>query len=313
MATHVFVAACALSSLAAAAMAMDESRRVTSVIDSYPSASPDGRRLVFQSNRSGTSQIHVMNLDGSELRRLTDVRIGARTPKWSPDGREIVYTIGTDDTSDIWLMAADGSAAHALIEAPGDDSHPQWTPDGAAIVFNSSRTSPPAHGKEAVEWDDVFMVRRDGNGLRQLTHCHAICTYPSLAPDGRRMAYRRVVNVAGFDWSLANSAVNSEVVVANIDGSDERNLSNNAAFDGWPAWSPDGTWIAFASNRAGPANTGQIYLVHPDGSALHAISSGHWSRVQPAWSRDARTLYVYEGQESGALEFGAIAALDVAP
>jgi Tol biopolymer transport system component len=99
--------------------------------------------------------------------------------------------------------------------------------------------------------------------------------------------------------------------VANSDGSGEINLSKSAAFDGWPSWSPDGTRIAFSSNRAGPANVGQLYLVNVNGTGLQQLTGGPWSHVQPAWSHDGTMIYAYRNQETADYEFGDVVVIGV--
>jgi TolB protein len=294
----------------AAGQGMDAAKPVAAVIDAYPSASPDGKRVLFHSNRDGSNQVYVVAADGSGLKRLTDHPGGSLTPKWSPDGATIVYARGSNETSDLWLMDADGSHQRPLVVTPGDDSHPQWTPDGQAIVFNTSRPATADDG-EATTWEDIHIVQRDGSGMKRLTDCKATCTYPSLSPDGKRMVYRRVERTPGYDWSLKDIPRNSEVFVADIDGGNAKNLSSDPAFDGWPAWSPDGQWIAFASNRARAMQAGQVYLIHPDGSGLTQLTSATWSHAQPAWSRDSRSLYAYRFQESADSEYGMVAKVPV--
>jgi tricorn protease-like protein len=109
----------------------------------------------------------------------------------------------------------------------------------------------------------------------QLTH--SINIDPSMSPDGKRVAFRRIVGEN-----------NSEVFVASSDGSDAKNLTNSPSFDGWPAWSPDGYSIAFASNRN---SSYEIYVMNPDGSEVRKVAGTEGRATAPQWSRDSKTIY----------------------
>jgi len=287
--------------------------RLTNVVSAYPAPSPRGDRVVFQSNRTGRWELFLIDPDGTGLEQLTDEAGDNVTPAWSPDGRKIAFAASPDGQSDIFVMNADGTEKVRLTDHPGDDSHPHWTADGRRIVFNSSRATPDPAAGWLDQWHEVFSIGVDGADLRRLTSHRAVTTYPSASPDGRRLVYRRIVRTAGFAWDLRNIEVNSEVFVSDVDGSNETNLSDSAAFDGWPAWSPDGRRIAFASNRAGPANVGQIFVVDADGSNLVQVTSGPWSHVQPAWSHDGERIFAYRNVETEEYEFGDVVVIDAPP
>jgi TolB protein len=127
----------------------------------------------------------------------------------------------------------------------------------------------------------------------------------------KHIVYRKVVDGPAFQWDLSTIGRNSEVFVANADGSNEVNLSKNAAFDGWPAWSPDGKRIAFSSNRAGPANTGQIFVVNADGAGLRQITGGPAGFAQPSWAWDGRRIVAYQNWETAEYEYGNISVIEV--
>ena len=308
----VFIAITAVvSSSLADELTFPEPERITNVMNSYPCASPDGSRIVFQSNRTGRWELYVMNRDGTEIRQLTDRPGDNVTPSWSPDGATIVFAATIDDNSDIYAIPAEGGRIRRLTEHPGDDSHPHWSSDGKRIMFNSPRTTPDLSVGWMEQWHEVFSMNADGGEKRQHTNHKTVCTFASYSPDGTKMVYRKITNTSGFSWDLSNRPRNSEVFIADIDGSNEVNLSNSAAFDGWPVFSPDGKRVAFSSNRAGPANVGQLYIVDIDGADLGQVTSGPWSYAQPSWEPGGRSILAYQLQETASYEFGDVTRVTV--
>lgn len=288
---------------------------LTGTRDSYPALSPDGRTLLFHSNRSGRQAIWAADGDGSNPRILFDAsEIGTDpgTPSWSPDGRRIAFAMtpvgATDENeSEIYTIRADGAGLTRLTNTPGDDSHPRFSRSGR-IYFNSARGTPDLAEPWGRQRIDIYSMNADGSGLRRHTTCSGVCTYPSPSPDERFIAFRAVTESPALSWDLSPGRANSEVMVVAADGGEPVNISNDPAFDGWPVWSPDGRWIVFASSRARVARTGQIYAVRPDGTGLRAITAGPLSHVQPSFSPDGTRLFVNRNVEGEAYEFGQIAA-----
>ena len=295
------------------------SASLTSVRDGYPDMSPDGRQVLFHSNRSGRQAIWVMGADGSNPRLLfdrPDLGTNPGTADWSPDGRRIVFAMtptgSTDENeSEVYVMAADGTDVRRLTETPGDDSHPRWSRDGR-IFFNSARATPDLKAPWGRQWIDIYSMAADGSGVRRHTDCRSVCTYPSPSPDGRFVTYRRIVDTLGQNWDLLPGSRNSEVFVTPLDGSLSVNVSNSPAFDGWPTWSPDSKWVVFASNRDKVAYTGQIYAVRPDGKDVRRLTEGLWSRVQPSFGAGGEQMLVYESIENAEFELGHVARVAVA-
>jgi TolB protein len=284
-------------------------KRLTNVKDAYPMLSPDSSRVLFQSDRTSDWEIYTMKPDGTELVRVTNSPGADATAIWSPDGKRIVFASERDaGDSEIYVMSADGSGVRRLTRQPGDDSHPHWSPDGARIVFNSARATPDLSADWSKQHIEIFTMAADGSDVRQITRFKTVSTYPSFSPDGRKIAFRRVTDEPGMQWDLTLGARNSEVFVMDADGSNPVNLSKSAAYDGWPTWSPDAGRIVFSSNRAGPANIGQLYAVDVDGRNLQKLTDGPGSFVQPSWSRDGRRIYAFQHWETE--EFGNLVVLE---
>src|SRR5438093_2165734 len=102
----------------------DQKRLTTSPgTDSFPSWSPDGSRIVFESTRAGNTDIYVMNADGSDQRPLVADPAVDFAPHWSPDGQQIAFTSNREGDPEIYLVRADGSSLIQLTNnSPQEDS-----------------------------------------------------------------------------------------------------------------------------------------------------------------------------------------------
>jgi Tol biopolymer transport system component len=122
-----------------------------------PQFSPDGSKIVFASDRSGSPEIWVSDSAGRNLRQLTE-NTGSGSPRWSPDGRQIVYDSLIDGNAEICVINADGGPPRRLTTDPAEDIVPSWSHDGQWIYFCSNRTGSqqiwklPAAGGQAVQF-----------------------------------------------------------------------------------------------------------------------------------------------------------------
>lgn len=104
--------------------------------DTSPAWSPDGTRIVFESERDGGREIWVMNSDGSGAIRLTSSDFGSRQPAWSPDGSKIAFSRAVSSSgSAIFVMNADGSNVTRVTGELDVAAEPAWSPDGRKIAF----------------------------------------------------------------------------------------------------------------------------------------------------------------------------------
>lgn len=296
-----------LAAFTAIALAAADPSPVTTVRDSYPAVSPDGETLLFHSNRSGRIALYRADIDGGNVRLFLDSVEDPVTPAWSPDGAMIAFAGTVDGQSEIFVADADGTNVRRITNDPGDDSHPHWSSDGR-IFFNSPRMTPDPSADWSDQWHEIFSMRPDGSDVVKHVACQTVCTFPTPSPDGEHLTYRKVIDGPGLSWDQTMGARNSEVFVSKLDGSGERNLSNDPAFDGWPVWTPDSQYVVFASNRDGRPNVGQIYAVSPNGGDPFALTDEVWAHVQPSLSPDGERVFTFRFIETADYEFGHISA-----
>lgn len=202
--------------------------------DFSPSVSPDGATIAFTRAIPGEPPfVHLVGMDGSGLRRLTDGRGAEISPAWSPDGTRIAFAREVKGRFDLFVCAADGSGLTQLTHTPkADDDMPTWTPDGLQVTYT----------RFADDDENVWVVDSDGSNARAFLVGEHEDSSPAWSPDGARIAFVRDGRIAIFG---------GETVELITDGGSLK--------DAGPSWSPDGSRIVFTRDP------GSVFVVGPDG------------------------------------------------
>jgi len=289
--------------------------------DREPVWSPDGGRIAFSSDRSGSYDIWVLTIATGALRQITNAASNEFMPSWRSDD-VVAYVSDRRDRPGIYSAPAAATGAGETLVAASDGAlaAPAFGP-GGAVAFNAiagSRSRLMVSGAERVDGrniadqdEDVFPFRpqwlpngdvlytADGKIKRRpaaggaartiefsadvsftrpafvpkrhrfdLTGAQPVrgVVYPAISPDGRRVAF----------------AALGDIWVMDVDGAPRR-LTNDAALDTAPAWSPDGRSLAYCSDRAGGMN---IWIRDVQSGADRQLTRIATAATLPAWSRD---------------------------
>jgi TolB protein len=163
-----------------------------------------------------------------------------------------------------------------LTDGKANDGWPTWSPDGRRIAFESDRGG---------NWD-IWIINVDGSGLTNLTRSPEVERFPAWSPDGKRLAFTSDRSGNWDVWGL-----NVEQTLQGPGNSQPRNLTKNPSRERYAMWSPDGTKIAFNTNRDGNQ---EIYVMNADGSNPVNVSKSPESIEGLAdWSPDERRLVLY--------------------
>ena len=240
-------------------------RNITSHIGSsrhetQPAWSPDGRQIVFASSADtyAPTDLYVIDMDGRNLRRLTDFPGGEFSPAWSPDGRRIAFVSYRLNNLDISVMDADGSHVRQLTDSPLIDDSPAWSPDGRQIAFHSTR-----YGVDGSVVDTIYVMDADGSNERRLIEGYHS---PAWSPDGTQMAL-----LSGWEGHLYVM----DVADGKLSSFDITGLQSALA------WLPESRRIAYVSTRC--FCLPEVYVLDMERGIERRLYYGGVSGYIPAW------------------------------
>jgi TolB protein len=221
--------------------------------NAYPRLSLDGKKILYQSNRTGKWQLYIMDISTKAQERITNDSFNNNFQDWSPDNKWIAFVSDREGNEEVYLMKSDGSDLKRLTNDPGRDIHPYFSPDSKYILFNSTKE------KESF---DIYRYTIATGKIEQLTNSDDDETCARYSPDMKSMVL------------LRNNMKTDDVFVMNTSNFLMKNVSNTSTYEhGWPVFSNDGKWVYYSSMEGG---TYSIYRIRPDGSERQQLTQAKY-------------------------------------
>ncbi len=220
--------------------------------DSSPMISPDGKQLVFTSERIGWWKIWKMDLATKELKQLTFNGSAAYSPNWSPNSKRIVYTSQENGNQEIFTMNEDGSEKQNITNSQNSETMPFWANDG--FIYYSSQEK------------GIYQIARckpDGSNKTVITETSGDKLMPQLSSDQKEILY------------YGNEDGNMEIYLYNIASKSSIRLTNHSLMDIRPRWSADNTKIVF--ERGNKKDNQHIFIMNRDGSQQKQLTFEHYN------------------------------------
>jgi len=224
--------------------------------DDQPALSPEGDRVVFVSNRDGNHELYVIGADGKGLRRLTNTPYSEIDPSFSPDGRWVIYTAMAEGDKDIWRLNVATGETEVLVTGEGDQFMARAGSDGSLVYVEDGG-------------DNEILLLKDGV-RKNLTRAPGLDTMPSFSADGKTVYF---VSNRGGDYDL---------MAVGRDGSGLREVIALESSEGRASPSPDGNYLAVASDKDGDL---EIYIFSPAGELLEQLTENEYEDYEPFWSK----------------------------
>ncbi len=248
-------------------------RYAADILSQFGGKSLVGTRIVFVSDRTGSKEIWVMNWDGTGQKQLTHYGSISTFPSASPDGRMVAFTTYASGTPAIQIFSLDSGRKLPFYNQQASlNSFVTFTPDSKNIIFSST-----AHGGAA----QLYGASVEGSGFHRITASGAIEVEPKINPK----TGADLVDVSGRSGL-------PQIYRMSIEGTDVQRLSAGTGEATNPAWSPDGTHIAFAWTRGFEPGNYNIFVMDVSSQQTTQLTANEGRNENPSWAPDG-THIVY--------------------
>lgn len=222
--------------------------------DFDPAISPNGRDIVFTSNRANNNNdIFAVGSAGGSVVNLTNHSANDGWARWSPDGRQVVFHSNRDGNFEIYVMNWDGGSPTRLTEYPGIDQYPDWSPNGQEIVFRRDT--------------DIHVMHLESREVRRLTTATPLNQMAVWSPNGQQLVFMSARD--GYP-SVFLMGANGEAQT-NLTPKDPGDLNEHWVSRA-PSWSRNGRQIYFMSSRPSTGFDTELFVINRDGSGLTRLT-----------------------------------------
>ncbi|OHB72757.1 MAG: hypothetical protein A2W23_05110 [Planctomycetes bacterium RBG_16_43_13] len=260
-------------------------------------------------------EIHIIDADGKNERRLTKNPVGDTEPAWSPDAKRIVFVSNRDKNDELYIIEIETGKITRITNNTAIDCQPSWSPDGKHIAFVSDRRKK--------NWD-IYIMDTDGKNVKQVTDGAGVEAQPAWSPDGTKLTYiqqgnpsdksgnrwdvyicdaftgenaKKVSTFKGINFSptwlpdgkrliyMSTRDDNEDLYILNIETGKEKRLTNDDGAEDMPSVSPDGKQVAFMhAKTTKEGEIHDIYIMDSDGKNWKRLTKSPASDFNPRWS-----------------------------